>query len=224
MYAARTVPDDVLPRRVHSTIRDMSVRPRRWQPLASKGTREYGRCPARTGDLLLVRHEHVLPSAAVCRSNRLGERYPVPSCCALLRFVASTALPHARSCSHARLSHKGDTETPLRARGRARQSNRARRPRDGRPARDGRDGRFRSPPLERIQGARQGFMRQPHAKAQARPQELCVLASRPKGAVVRWRAETPASYRGGTALPPHRTARESPFHLTTEGRLSRPRR
>jgi hypothetical protein len=35
-----------------------------------KRLRGDGRCPARTGDLLLVRREQVLPSAAVCRSHR----------------------------------------------------------------------------------------------------------------------------------------------------------
>jgi len=69
--------------------------------------------------------------------------------------------------NHARLSRKAISAKPLRVRGSARQSNRARRPRDGRPASDGRDGRFRSPPSERIQRARRGFMRQPHAKAKA---------------------------------------------------------
>jgi len=35
-----------------------------------KRTREDGRCPARTGDLLLVRRERVLRRTAVCCSGR----------------------------------------------------------------------------------------------------------------------------------------------------------
>jgi hypothetical protein len=54
---------------------------------------EDGRCPARTGDLLLVRREQLLRSTAACRTRRLGERCVAPRCCALLRFVASKALP-----------------------------------------------------------------------------------------------------------------------------------
>jgi hypothetical protein len=50
-----TAIDDVLPRRVHSTIREMSVRPRRGSRSLRRRAREDGRCPARTGDLLLVR-------------------------------------------------------------------------------------------------------------------------------------------------------------------------
>jgi hypothetical protein len=51
-----------------------------------KRTREDGRCPARTGDLLLVRREHVLPSTAVCRSGRSpsdSPRIPAALCCGL---------------------------------------------------------------------------------------------------------------------------------------------
>ena len=58
--------DDVLPRWVYSTIREMSVRPRRGSRSLRKRTREYGRCPARTGDLLLVRREQLLRSTAAC--------------------------------------------------------------------------------------------------------------------------------------------------------------
>ena len=36
-------------------------------PARRCSTREDGRCPARTGDLLLVRREHLLRFAAVCR-------------------------------------------------------------------------------------------------------------------------------------------------------------
>ena len=68
---------------------------------------------------------------------------------------------NADVCASSRVSLKGVSETPLRVPGSARQSNPARRARDVRLARDGGDGRFRSPPLERIQGARRGFMRQP---------------------------------------------------------------
>jgi hypothetical protein len=66
-----------------------------------------------------------------------------------------------RSCFRLRLSRKASAETTLRVRRNAWQSKRAPRPRDGLRARDGRDGRFRSPPLQRIQGARRGFVRQP---------------------------------------------------------------
>ena len=57
--------------------------------------REYGRCPARTGDLLLVRREQF--AAVYCRLSLmpLDERQSAKSCCPLLRFVASTALPQA---------------------------------------------------------------------------------------------------------------------------------
>ena len=127
-----------------------------------KRSREDGRCPARTGDLLLVRREQVLRSAAVCRSDPLGERYAAPW---LLRSAAVCRFHSASTCSLL-LSRESASEAAGASRAR-------------------------------------------------------VSSER---AVVRWRAETPASYRGGTALPPHRTARESPFHLTTEGRLSRPRR
>jgi hypothetical protein len=58
-----------------------------------KRTRGDGRCPARTGDLLLVRREQVLRSTAPGRSGRSASD---PMCCALLRFVASKPLPHER--------------------------------------------------------------------------------------------------------------------------------
>jgi hypothetical protein len=51
-----------------------------------KRTPEDGRCPARTGDLLLVRREHLLPSTAVCRSGRSPSDQPHISaavCCGL---------------------------------------------------------------------------------------------------------------------------------------------
>jgi hypothetical protein len=54
--------------------------------LASEAEPEDGRCPARTGDLLLVRREHLLPSAAVCRSIRSTSDQPPISaalCCSL---------------------------------------------------------------------------------------------------------------------------------------------
>jgi hypothetical protein len=47
---------------------------------------EYGRCPARTGDLLLVRREQLLRSTAVCRSDRSVSDFPPPAaalCCGL---------------------------------------------------------------------------------------------------------------------------------------------
>ncbi len=46
-----------------------------------------GRCPARTGDLLLVRREQLLRSTAVCRSVRLASHEPhiaAAVCCSLL--------------------------------------------------------------------------------------------------------------------------------------------
>ena len=52
-----------------------------------KRTRENRRCPARTGDLLLVRREQMLRSAAVCRSNRSasdGPHLATALCCGLL--------------------------------------------------------------------------------------------------------------------------------------------
>jgi hypothetical protein len=64
-----------------------------------------------------------------------------------------------------RLSHKADSQQRQRAGGSARQSGRPPRARDGRLTRERGDGRFRSPPLEAIQGARQGFVRQPPSKA-----------------------------------------------------------
>src|SRR5215204_4318079 len=70
-------------------------------------------------------------------------------------------------CNHARLSHKAVCEDTPCTRGSARQSRRAGRPCDGPRARDRRDGRFRNPPLEAIQRPRRGFMRQPHAEAEA---------------------------------------------------------
>ena len=60
-----------------------------------KRRRGDGRCPARTGDLLLVRREHLLRSTAVCRSNRSASDKPHSSCCVLLRFAASKPLPDA---------------------------------------------------------------------------------------------------------------------------------
>ena len=51
-----------------------------------KRAREYGRCPARTGDLLLVRREQLLRSTAVCRSDRSVSDFPPPAaalCCGL---------------------------------------------------------------------------------------------------------------------------------------------
>ena len=60
---------------------------------APKAGSEDGRCPARTGDLLLVRREHLLRSTAVCRSGRSASDGPRLAAAALLRFVASTALP-----------------------------------------------------------------------------------------------------------------------------------
>jgi hypothetical protein len=45
----------------------------------------------------------------------------------------------------------------------------ARRPRDGRPGCDGRHGRFRNPPLQAMQRARQRFSRQPRLDAVASP-------------------------------------------------------
>jgi hypothetical protein len=76
--------------------------------------REYGRCPARTGDLLLVRRGRLLPSTAVCRSytrratNRAGLR-------GLLPFAASTALPH--KCSSGTGARR--TQGPCQLAGRA---------------------------------------------------------------------------------------------------------
>ena len=52
-----------------------------------KRTRENGRCPARTGDLLLVRREQMLRPAAVGRSNRSasdGPHLATALCCGLL--------------------------------------------------------------------------------------------------------------------------------------------
>ena len=51
-----------------------------------KRTPEDGRCPARTGDLLLVRREHLLRSTAVCRSGRSASDGPhraAAVCCGL---------------------------------------------------------------------------------------------------------------------------------------------
>ena len=51
-----------------------------------KRTRDDGRCPARTGDLLLVRREHLLRSAAVCPITRSASDVPPISaalCCGL---------------------------------------------------------------------------------------------------------------------------------------------
>jgi hypothetical protein len=65
-------------------------------PLRKRSRRD-GRCPARTGDLLLVRREQ---SAAVyCRLSlkRLVTGGSPHSCCRLLHFVASKALPYQRS-------------------------------------------------------------------------------------------------------------------------------
>jgi hypothetical protein len=68
-------------------------------------------------------------------------------------------------CFGRRLPHKAVSEKTQLARGSARQRSHARRPRDGRHARDERDGRFRNPPLEAIQRARRGFVRQPRRAA-----------------------------------------------------------
>ena len=63
---------------------------------ASRAGREYGRCPARTGDLLLVRREHVLPSAGRLPLKQLKEGFASCSYCLLLQFAASKPLPHQR--------------------------------------------------------------------------------------------------------------------------------
>jgi hypothetical protein len=64
--------------------------------------REYGRCPARTGDLLLVRREQLLPSAAACGLRPPRSDGLAPICCLLLRFAASKPLPDNRFCFHGR--------------------------------------------------------------------------------------------------------------------------
>ena len=54
-----------------------------------------GRCPARTGDLLLCKAR---AGAAVCcrlSLKQLGERWIAHICCALLQFAASKALPES---------------------------------------------------------------------------------------------------------------------------------
>jgi hypothetical protein len=59
----------------------------RWQPFRfPKRAREDGRCLARTGDLLLVRREHVLQATAVCHSGRSANDLPHAAaalCCGL---------------------------------------------------------------------------------------------------------------------------------------------
>ena len=91
--------------------RDMPVRPRRGSRSLRKRTREDGRCPARTGDLLLVRREQLLRSAAVCRSEPLGERCPAQllRSAAVCRFqAASTSALQCRAMPP--LSRKGSSK------------------------------------------------------------------------------------------------------------------
>jgi hypothetical protein len=89
---------------------------------------------------------------------------------------------------------RGNTQD---ARGGVPQSHRARSPRDGPPACGGRDGRFRNPPLEATQRARQGFFRQPRLKAvvaspwrRSRPRCSCSSKTRQRASIIRGR--TPA--------------------------------
>jgi hypothetical protein len=85
------------------------------------------------------------------------------------RFHGRAILSGSRRecCNHVRLSHKAVSEKLLHARGSTREGSRARRRGDEPPACDGLDGRFRRPPLETIQRARRGFMRQPRVNAAA---------------------------------------------------------
>jgi hypothetical protein len=69
-----------------------------------KRTRADGRCPARTGDLLLVRREHLLPSTAVCHSCRSAsdERAKAAALCCGLSLPSCfhvVALPRCESIS-----------------------------------------------------------------------------------------------------------------------------
>ena len=68
-------------------------------------------------------------------------------------------------CFSTWLSGKAVRENAQHACGGAPQSRRARRPRDRSPGCGRRDGRFRNPPLQAMQRARQGFSRQPPTKA-----------------------------------------------------------
>ena len=78
------VPDS--PLRDRTTHRSAPVTPKH---SIGKRRPENGRCPARTGDLLLVRREHVLRSAAVCRFQG-----------ASARASASPRVLGKRQCAH----------------------------------------------------------------------------------------------------------------------------
>src|SRR3954452_5838828 len=56
-----------------------------WERLTNR-PQEFRDLPARTGDLLLVRREHLLRTTAACRIRTLGERCVARGCCPLLRL------------------------------------------------------------------------------------------------------------------------------------------
>jgi hypothetical protein len=70
---------------------------------------KYGRCPARTGDLLLVGHEQLLPSAAACRSDHSASdesHLAAALCCGLaLPKSSQTRAPSKPRCPF----HRQDT-------------------------------------------------------------------------------------------------------------------
>ena len=124
-------------------------------------------CPRASGRLVLVRCRRLVgevrddsfaPGAIVCAEGAVASAS---------RPFRACREPRPGRLLHARLSDKGIAKMVAHCRCGGRQGGRVRRRVHRRPACDGWIGQFRSLPLERIERARRGFSRQPHAQAEA---------------------------------------------------------